>query len=303
MRTSVRVPARVHLAGNPSDGYGGAVLSAPVPELTAEVELDVADRFSVHGHPDGHGLVTAAVSVLDDLLPRDIERRPARISWSTTIPRSVGLGGSSAIVIATMRALLAWWDTSIDRSTLARAALAAEVDVLGLAGGIADRTVQTWEAIVRTDSRVEPPVVDSVELAQPIQLTMVWNERAAAPSSDYHEGLRARFVAGDETVRHAMAELAGLADRATVALERGDVGAFAHALDASLDVRLGLGPVPAAAVEPVGRLRADGHQVNFAGSGGSLIIAGDVAPPDGWSALPVTLSPAPAPSPSTRSGP
>ena len=49
--TRIEVPARVHLAGNPSDGYGGAVLSVPVPALTATVEAEPGRHFSVRG-PD-----------------------------------------------------------------------------------------------------------------------------------------------------------------------------------------------------------------------------------------------------------
>ena len=35
-------PARAALAGNPSDGYGGAVLAVCLPALAARVEVDAA---------------------------------------------------------------------------------------------------------------------------------------------------------------------------------------------------------------------------------------------------------------------
>ena len=78
-----------------------------------------------------------------------------------------------------------------------------------------------------------------------------------------------------------MARLAGLADDAADALAVGDRAAFADAMDASLRAREALGPVPPAALAPVPALRAAGAKVNFAGSGGSLVIIGG-AIPDGW---------------------
>ena len=44
---SSTVCARVHVAGNPSDGYGGAVVSTTIPGLTARVEVVPSDAFTV----------------------------------------------------------------------------------------------------------------------------------------------------------------------------------------------------------------------------------------------------------------
>lgn len=305
---TARVPARVHLAGNPSDGYGGAVLSAPFPDRWAEVRVDEADRVSVrgpertwpsiaelavetgrHGHAGGDRLVTAALAVLDRTLDAEVERRPGRFTWTTTIPRSVGLGGSSAIVIATMRAALGWWGVSLDDLALARAALAAETEVLGIAAGLADRTVQVWSSVVLTDVRHDV-VVHRVDPAEPVTLAVVWNERAAAPSGDYHHRLRQRLAGGDAALERTMDALATLADEAARGLTEGDLDAFVSALDESLRLRCELGEVPPTALEPVESLRAAGARVNFAGSGGALVVAGGVGTPAGWAAAPLTLA-------------
>ncbi len=46
-------PARAALAGNPSDGYGGAVVAVPVPDLAAFASTEPADRFSIRaGDPE-----------------------------------------------------------------------------------------------------------------------------------------------------------------------------------------------------------------------------------------------------------
>lgn len=296
MRAEVvsQVPARVHLAGNPSDGYGGAVLSATIPELRAEVRIHHADRFSVvgpdrswssmaalatsahrYGHDGGDRLVTAALVALDRALPAG-DRRPGRVEWSTSIPRSVGLGGSSALVLATMRAAMQWWELDEpDGGALARLALDAEVEELGIPAGLADRAAQVHGGVVMTDCRDEEPAIRRVVLAEPVELTLAWSDQAAAPSGDYHRSLRDRVASGDETVPDMMKQLADLADRAAQALESGDRDGFAHALDHSLVLRRAMGPVPRPALEGVDELRAVGSAVNFAGSGGALVILGD----------------------------
>ncbi len=90
------VPARAGLAGNPSDLYGGAVLAVPIPSLRAQVEIVDAPTTQVAGHEDGLRLIEAAVA------RGPSPGSPFALRWITDIPRSVGLAGSSAIVIATL---------------------------------------------------------------------------------------------------------------------------------------------------------------------------------------------------------
>ena len=307
---SAAVPARVHLAGNPSDGYGGAVVSAVIPAFTAQVSIEPADQLSIqgppvqwpsvdelvrhtsrHGHDGGDRLVTAAIVRLDSTLPPTVPRTPGSIRWSSSIPRSVGLGGSSALVLATMRAVLEWWDAgnALDDRALAGLALAAEVEDLGISAGIADRTVQACGGVVLTDARGPEPVVRRLAQAVPVDLTLLWNDAAAAPSGEYHRALRQRVGSGDPAAAETMRRLAALADLAATALEDGDVETLSDAMDASLALRGALGPMPSAALEPVAELRRQGARVNFAGSGGALVVAGPVEVPSGWSARPIRI--------------
>ena len=61
--------------------------------------------------------------------------------WRTSIPRGVGLGGSSAIVIAVLRALCALHGTELDPARMAELALAIETEDLAIAAGPQDRVV------------------------------------------------------------------------------------------------------------------------------------------------------------------
>ena len=310
MTVTVSVPARVNLAGNPSDGYGGAVLSTVVPELTARVRATVSHSLAVsgperswrslaelradaerYGHEGGDRLVTAALVTLDRLVPADHRRPPLHVEWSTTIPRSVGLGGSSALVIATMRAALACWGLEVPPHELAEAALVAETAELGIAAGLADRVAQVWGTTVLTDLRGAAPTITVVPVRGAPTVLLAWDEGCAAPSGRYHGELRTRFTAGEAGLADAMGDLAALADDAARALAEGDRAGFAAAVDGSLRARCALGPVPAAAMAPVDALRAAGAGVNFAGSGGALVIVGRAESPPGWQTLPLTLGP------------
>lgn len=297
------------------------MLSTVVDRFAATVEVTHADRFAVVG-PDldwpnigdlrrhaatvgldgGDRLVAAALVVADRIAPAGVERRRGRFVWSTAIPRSVGLGGSSAIVIATVRAALAWWEAPPPEvDVLARAALAAEVEVLGLSAGFADRAVQATGCTTLTGTEIAGSGITGsgisrpVTMPTPIDAALAWNVEAAAPSSDYHSRLRDRFAAGDPAVVDAMRRLAELARSAAEAAEGGDADAVAATADASLQIRRSLGGVPPAALAPVDALRADGFAVNFAGSGGAVVLFGDTddaldaAARHGWQAAPLSI--------------
>ena len=190
-----------------------------------------------------------------------------------------------------MRAALAWWELGdpLDDMALAHAALAAEVDVLGIAAGLADRAVQAHGGTVLTDCRDQPSTASSVTVGRPVDATLVWNEAAAESSDGYHRAL-ARRIHGDAAARGAMESLADAAQRAAAALASGDRSGFGDALDLSLVIRRSLGSVPEAAIAPVDDLRSHGAKVNFAGSGGALVVVGDAPLPAGWSSVPLTIA-------------
>ncbi len=285
------------LVGNPSDGYGGAVLAAPVPALVAEVVVADADRLSVEGPPDesswsgvaalvghvdryghegGTRLVTAAVARLARAAG-DVDDRPFVVRWTTTIPRSVGLAGSSALVVATLRAVAERWGVALAPEEVARLALEAERDELGIAAGLQDRAVQASGATVL----VAGNGFRVVTAPAPVPLVVAWDPAAAGPSQRYHADLRRRFDEGEPTVVEAMGQLAALAHEAAAAVERGDAGGLAHLVGETWRLRSGLGAVAPAQEALVATAAAVGLAATSAGSGGSIVA---VAPDAGAAA-------------------
>src|SRR5205807_342590 len=154
-----RAYARAALAGNPSDGFGGATLAVTVPDYCAEVEVSPADCDAVE---PGSPLVAAALRRFVRETGNGVAKH---LRWRTSIPREVGLGGSSAIVIAALRALCAMHELDIAPGTLAELALAVEVEELGIHAGPQDRFAQAHEGLTFMDFAGDPPSVERLDTA------------------------------------------------------------------------------------------------------------------------------------------
>jgi glucuronokinase len=259
--------ARAALAGNPSDGYGGAVVAVPVRELSAIASIEEADTFGVRVSDRSlHRLLTASA---DEFEARIGPVDGGVLSAITTVPRSVGLAGSSALVISALRALAATNAHRWEPVDLAEAALSVERERLGIEAGLQDRLVQA----VGVPVAMEFDPVGFRALRSPIELPLfvAWSTSDAEPSSTLHRSLRRRFDAGDEHVRTSMLGLADQARAAADAIEHGDLRGLATAINRTFELRALM-----VEIDPTTRALADigrraGAAMNSAGSGGSVV--------------------------------
>ena len=301
-----RVLARIGLVGNPSDGYGGAVLGTVVPGLAATVTADRCEGIELCGpasieqwpsasewrrpvvdvaHTGEHRIINAALWTLDDHIRtrRGPRRRPddghgVRLSWTTDIPRSVGLAGSSALAVGVIEATAALWDVSLDRRVVAALALSAERDVLGIAAGWQDRIIQAFGECVLVDAG-SMATVDGLSVPTasvlapcaapdaPISFVVGWNEATATTSDGYHGPLRALA----SSLAAPMESLAGLARHASRALTAGNVDELARAVDDGWNLRQACAPLRADHADLVERVRSTGVAATTPGSGGSVV--------------------------------
>jgi galactokinase/mevalonate kinase-like predicted kinase len=295
--------ARAALAGNPSDGYGGAVLAVTLSPWAARAEavaaptagIDPASARAVGVQPP-NALVEAGVQSSDALVEVGVEppnalveaavRRFARefepaglgttVRWRTSIPQRVGLGSSSALVIAVARALSQLHGVSLTPAELAEFALAVETEDLGIVAGLQDRVAQAFEGLTfmdfggasrgggrgsyeALDPRLLPPMV------------IAWRRAAAGHSGDVHGSLRERYDRGEGVVRETMAELAGAARGARDALLAGDVVGFAACVDRTFDLRRRVISLDPRCVEMIELARSCGAGANYTGSGGAIV--------------------------------
>src|SRR5438874_8555927 len=133
-----QAPARAGLVGNPSDGYHGKTISLSVRNFRAEVVLyewedvelvwteqdnsrfqsvqDLVRDVKLHGYYGGLRLVKAAVKKFVEYCDRqkiDLHSHNFSVRVASTIPRQVGLAGSSAIIVAVLRCLMEFYGVEI----------------------------------------------------------------------------------------------------------------------------------------------------------------------------------------------
>lgn len=293
MRASA--PARVALAGNPSDAYGGRVLALAIANFSATVTVeesarleivpalqddvrfddvaDLAEDVRVNGYYGGLRLIKAAIKRFADhcsATGHDIGRSTFAIGYETDIPRTVGLGGSSAIVTATLRALCGYHGVAIVPERLAELALEAERVELGIEAGLQDRVAQAFGGLTFMDfsGAGEYTALDP-ELLPPLFVAHLGD--AGEPSERFHADLRQRWHDGEPSVVAAMRQLANLAEGARAAVLARDPSGLGRAMSASFDLRRPLGRIDPRHVELVERARSAAAPANFAGSGGAIV--------------------------------
>lgn len=295
MTARATAAARVGLLGNPSDAYGGHVVAFTVEQLRANVEIDTAPGLTV---VDAFGRPTTAACVDDcaaliasgalgdgaELLAAALVAMQASghevadlgLRFDTGIPREVGLSGSSAIIIAALRALGERSGHRWDPVDLARVALAAEVDVLGIAAGPQDRVVQAMGGFVDMDFATpwHAPSYHRLPWSALPPLLVAWDERSAGSSSLVHTDVRARWYDGDPEVRSVMDAFAHLGRRGAEVL--GDrvpaVAALADLVDEAFALRQSLWTVSDSDAALVALARAHDAGASLAGSGGSVVM-------------------------------
>lgn len=288
------------MLGNPSDAYEGKAIAISVRNFSAWVELESADRFELipgeadtevfddvaaavaalqqHGNYGGLRLLRGAIARFAAAHPlerwrADGARLRFRMRYGTDIPRQVGLSGSSAIVIAALRALADWFAVEITPAVLAELALAAEVEELGIAAGPMDRVIQAYDGAMSMDL-APPRSAASYRRLDPARLPplfVAWDPEPGIDSGKLHSDVRTRWLAGDPPVRRAMQTLRTLVDRGTVCLENGDLAGFARLVDENFDIRASIFPIRDRDRELIALGRAAGAATKFAGSGGAVV--------------------------------
>ena len=299
------VPARAGILGNPSDGYGGRTLAITVDHFAATVTLtpspgtitilpsaddgwtwpsatEMAAHIDRHGYGTGQQLLAAVVRTFFSVAESRDHDLPDgfTLSYETSIPRQVGLGGSSALVIATLRCLCDYTGLELPDPVLASIALSCETSQLGITAGLQDRVVQTYGGLVSMDfGRMKVDTQFGVQYGDYARvdagglppLFLAYRLDAAEPSGDYHRRLRERFESGDGFVRDTLRDLAVLVLEGRAALRWGDHEHFSQLVAKNMRLRRSLGPLPAHQEELVAIADAEGAPATFAGSGGAVI--------------------------------
>ncbi len=280
-----RACARAGLVGNPSDGYGGKTISAAVRNFWAEVVLyewdtldivlagddrarfasiqDLAKDVKLHGYYGGIRLVKATIKRFVDYCQGrglQLHNRNFSVRYQTNVPRQVGMAGSSAIIVATLRCLMEFYGIEMAKEAQPSFVLSIEREELNIAAGLQDRVAQVYEGLVYMDFSPEcERLVDGFQTYhyEPLDpallppLYLAYHDNLSEPTEIFHNDIRGRFNRGEEKVVNAMRRCAGLAAQGRQALLGKDYGTFGRLMNENFDTRLSIYDLPRWQVEMI----------------------------------------------------
>jgi len=297
-----RAYARAGLLGNPSDGYFGKTISIIVknfgafvslyqtPELVIEEMEDdrnsyrniyhLTESIRRNGYYGGRRLIKAVIKRFCEYCDSNqikLANKNFTIRYESSIPRQVGMAGSSAIATATMRALMQFFDVQIPVEIMPSLVLAAETEELAINAGLQDRVIQAYEGCVFMDfdkkymekhqhgkyERLDPALLPKLYMAYKTDLSKV--------SGPVFNNLKERFNNGDELVHQTIRELANVAVEGKQALVNRDYKSLNQLIDHNFDLRCKIMKISESNMEFVRIARASGVSAKFSGSGGAII--------------------------------
>jgi len=311
MIIQTQVHARAGLLGNPSDMYGGNVISFLIRDFAAQVRLWESPKLTFKLHPDHdqtefddytcllssiqrHGyygmqrlLFAACKRFADYAEEKKLKLRKANftIEYDTTIPRQSGLGGSSAMIIATLEALIRFHRLPANKirlGDLARLAMTVETQELGIAAGLQDRVVQSYGGLTYMDFSGANPKYVRLTSARLPRFGLAYlseDHLGTMESGRVHSSVRFRWEEGDSEVRRGIREIARCARDGREALKRGNFARLGRLMDRNFDLRRRLFGDEALGVHNIALVeiaRRQGLPAKLPGSSGAaLVLLGD----------------------------
>jgi glucuronokinase len=290
------------MLGNPSDGYFGKTLSFAMSNYRARVLIYPSGRLEIRpskadlpifdsledlyrvtrwrGYYGGIRIIQALiVRFLEYCRDQGIElpERNFTLEYESNIPQRLGLGGSSAIITASLRALCGYYEVEIPLPVFANLVLETETRELNVPAGLQDRVIQAYHGLVYMDfskdlmdargygeyERLDPALLHNIYVAARTSL--------GEGTEVFHSNLRERWRAGDPEVVGAMRTWASYAEEGRACLLRNDYVRLGRLIDANFDLRAQIYKIDRGNLELVHTARMAGATANFAGSGGAIV--------------------------------
>lgn len=254
-------PGRAGIIGNPSDMYGGTVISCAIP-LRARCTLEPSAQLTFQSReraltPDTLELQSDEFDVCRVAL-RALGFSPESAQFAlrieTDIPTQAGLAGSSALLTAIVACLLRYREKALPTPhQLAEQVRRIEAKELRVTCGYQDFYMAVFGGLTLMEFRDkerlgEDPneplaTVEALEsylqgVALPLWLATTGGKRF---SGAVHANLRARWEAGDPAVAEGMRRIGRLAREAKVALLTRDWRHLAHLMNENYTIIRELG--------------------------------------------------------------
>lgn len=303
------VGARVGLMGNPSDGFGGKTIAALLSDYYASMTLWESPKLEIIPHPAFDPFSFDTIHSLARIAEDDgyyggvrllyatcktfhrycrnhgitLHDRNFTLEYDTTIPRQVGLAGSSAIITSALKCLMDFYgltDADIPREIQPHIVLSVETEELGIQAGLQDRVVQVYGGLVYMDFDPELMAANGHGRYDPLDceklppLWIAYVPHSTECSGKLHNNMRYRFENGDPEVIEGMREFSRYTDLAREAIEDQNYQAFGDLMNRNFDLRRKLYGDAALGrhnLEMIDIARKAGLPAKFPGSGGAIV--------------------------------
>lgn len=294
--------ARAGFLGNPSDGYHGKTIAFIMKNFRARVLLYPSARLEIkpskadipiwenlddlesttrwRGYYGGIRIIQAVINRFIRYAKangNELHDRNFTVEYESTIPMRLGMGGSSAIITASLRALMQYFEIDIPKPVQANLVLETETEELGVSAGLQDRVIQVYEGAVFMDFGKEHFERDGYGRYEPIDpeqfpnVYVAYRQSLGEGTEVFHNNIRGRYDSGDQTVIAAMQEWAEIAEKGKQAIEEGDREELGRLVNRNFDLRSEIYQIGAGNMAMIEAARDAGATAKFAGSGGAIV--------------------------------
>jgi len=258
--------ARAGLLGNPSDGYFGKTIALSIKDFRAWVRLkessemrivaqdqdaeyrsiqDMVEKISMYGYYGGVRLIKAVIKIFFEYCRENdfrLGKKNFSVRYDSTIPRQLGLGGSSAISTAALRALMKFYQVDIPKDIQPSLILDAEKEELGINAGFMDRVIQVYEGCVYMD--LDRRVLNDIQIG---------------------------FERGNSFVVNTLEKIADIAEIGKKLLLARDKEGLFELMNENFNLRSRIMKISSSNQKMIRTARLCGASAKFAGSGGAII--------------------------------
>lgn len=285
-------PARAGVIGNPTDGYGGSLISCTLG-LRAVVRLSEAKKIELC-----YGGRETVVSADTDLrldggvfdIPKSVIRflriadRNFRLEATTDIPFRSGLAGSTAMLAATFGAVCHWLGRKMTPYETAETIRYLELNYMDIQCGYQDQYMTVFGGLNYLDFRAKEVYRDLADeiygTVEPLAGAvnelpfLVIHTGVQRVSGSVLRPVRERWLDGDPAVVNGYREIGELARLGKRALVRADWEELGRLMDRNHEIQQALGASGRANDEFIELARehgALGAKLAGAGGGGTII--------------------------------
>ncbi len=302
MIIETRAFARAGLLGNPSDGYFGKTISVSIPNFGARVLLfespelvieesafndnqfrnmyQLVESVKLTGYYGGSRLIKAAIVKFWEYCNEfkiNLRFKNFTVRYQTSIPRQVGLAGSSAIVTATFKALMKFYEIEIPKYILPTLILKTETEELGINAGLQDRVIQVYEGCVFMDFEEKNlkekgfGTYEQLNAGNLPNIYLAYKTDLSKVSGAVLNNIKERYFAGDQLVIDTLNEIAQCAEDGKTAIQNKDFDQLNTLVNKNFDLRCKIMNISESNLELVQTARNCGASAKFSGSGGAII--------------------------------